>query len=212
MNDIIKTICKTVALTLFSVIIVVAFVLLLLSFVVPSAMGRFTGDLGMHDQSAWFYAQQYGNGKGNVEYIARAVEQASYVDDNYKKVVEYGEKLLQDERFATYAAQWVEIRVAADPNYVITENYGQMIYGKIGVAYYAEGEKTKALEVVFSVNQTEFDKFNAVTDLVFEVILSGDKAFASDILRELTSLQASGNVHDAVNLQNMIKCLTDFTA
>lgn len=212
MRDTLKLILKTVALTLATIFASVAIILLLLSFSAPAAMAKFTGDIGLYNQSAFYDSLAYADGGGKIEYIAEAVNYSARTE-NYKKVIRYGTAFIEDERFEAYCREQEEWE---KENYgEISESYDQYVYGLICVAYYYEGQNQEALELALSVNQTGFDRYNAATDLIREVIIStgntGDKTFAKEILNELKALRDGGAIAETAALDEMISTLTQYT-
>lgn len=212
MRDTLKLILKTVALTLATILASVAIILLLLSFSAPAAMAKFTGDIGMYNQSAFYDSLAYADGEGKIEYIAEAFNYSA-MTENHKKVIRYGTAFTEDERFEEYCKAQEEWEKENYGN--ISESYDQYVYGLISVAYYYEGQSREALELALRVNQTAFDRYNAATDLIREVIIStgntGDKTFAKEILSELKTLRDGGTIADVSALDEMISTLTQYT-
>ncbi len=207
-REITKLVFKTMFVTLLSIVGLAVVFFLILSFTAPAAMARLTLDLGMYTQSAWFSALQYADGKGDIENIELAMNCSSLAGDE-EGVVRYGSAFIADERFSDYA----DAREAEEAGQY-SEVYTQYVYGRISVAHYRIGQKTEGLELALSVNQTSFDEYNAVTDLVNEVIVSGDTEFGGEILTSLSELREAETVDaaDAENLAAVIDNLTVFTA
>lgn len=212
MRDTLKLVIKTAALTLAAIVASVVFILLLLSFTAPAAMAKFTGDIGMYNQCAFYDSLAYADGDGKIEYIVDAMN-CSVRTENHKKVIRYGTALIADERFEEYCTaqeQWEEENFGK-----MLESYNQYVYGVISVSYYYDGQTREAIELALSINRTSFEKYNAVTDLVRAVIVttgeSGDKTFAREILADLTALREGGTVADCTSLDEMILSLTQYT-
>lgn len=191
-----KDILKPVLITLLCAVIAVAFVLLMLSFFAPIAMARFVGSMGMYEQSAWFCEVQYADGKGDVECLYDAMKYSLQGGD-HKMVITYGERLAKDSRFETLCEKKDEGKTEEE------EGFYQQIYGRISVSYYRLNEKEKALETAFSVNQTEFEKYNAVTDLLFYAIGENDKDFIQELASRLSDLDESDTVTVETNLKEL---------
>lgn len=212
MRDMMKLVLKTAAITLSAIVFSIVAVLFLLSFTAPAAMAKFTVDIGLYDQCAFFDSIAYADGEGKIDYIAEAFA-CSARTENYKKIIKYGNLFIADDGFADYCTakeEWEK------ENYgEMKESYAQYVYGSISVAYYHNGEESEALELAMSVNKNKFDKYNAITDLVREVILStgntGDKTFAREILHRLETLRNGGTIDDVSSLNEMIRTLTQYT-
>ena len=67
MGDTLKLILKTVLLTLAALVASVAVVLLLLSFSAPVAMAKFTGEIGLYNQCAFYDSLVYADGDGEPD-------------------------------------------------------------------------------------------------------------------------------------------------
>lgn len=175
----------SVLVTLVAALVVLFVVFLILSFVAPAAMSRLTGDIGMYKCSAWYASLQYADGAGDIEYAERAMEMSARAG-NEEGVVRYGVAFLSDERFSTYCAE-----KESSEEYILPEKYGQHVYGRVGVAHYRVGHKDEGLELVFSVNTESFDKYNAVTDLGYEIIVCKDAEFLNTVYERLSLLDTS---------------------
>ncbi len=205
-REITKLALKTVAITLLSIIGVALIIFLMLSFTAPAAMARLTRDLTMYKTSAWYSSLQYADGRGDIENIELAMNCCALAGDD-EGVVKYGVKFIEDSRFETYCAQ----REEAEKDLGYKETYTQYVYGTVSVAYYGAGEGEKGIDLAIAANSSSFSEYNAVTDLVNEVILAGDKTFASAILTRLTTLKESGGIADMQYLDKTIENLTMFT-
>ena len=206
-RQITKLVIKTMLVTLLSIVGLAVVFFLILSLTAPAAMARLTLDLGMYTQSAWFSSLQYADGKGDIENTELAMNCSSLAGDE-EGVAEYGAAFIADERFPEYAAA----REAEEAG-KYSEVYTQFVYGRVGVAHYRIGQKAEGLELTLSVNRTSFDEYNAVTDLINEVILAGDTAFGGEILTSLSELRSAATVaaEDEENLNAAIENLTIFT-
>lgn len=207
-REITKLVFKTMLVTLLSIVGVAVVFFLIISFTAPAAMARLTRDLGMYSQSAWFSSLQYADGRGDIENIEFAMTCSSLAGDE-AGVAEYGVRFIADTRFPEYCAAREEEEAGK-----YKESYTQYVYGRVSVAYYRIGQKADGLELSLSANQTTFDAYNAVTDLVNEVIVSGDREFGGEILVSLTELRTKDSVEadDRKNLDATIENLTRFTA
>ena len=207
-RDITKLVFKTMIVTLLSIVGAAIVFFLIISFTAPAAMARLTRDLGMYSQSAWFSSLQYAEGRGDIENIELAMNCAAVAGDE-QKVAEYGAMFIADVRFSEYCAAREE---AEEGKFL--ESYTQYVYGRVSVARYRIGQKQEGLDLALSVNRTSFDEYNAVTDLVNEVIVVGDKAFGGEILTSLTALRAEESLtgEDEQNLLSVVENLTRFTA
>lgn len=207
-REITKLVFKTMLVTLLSIVGVAVVFFLIISFTAPAAMARLTRDLGMYSQSAWFSSLQYADGRGDIENIELAMTCSSLAGDE-AGVAEYGAAFIADSRFAEYCTAREEEEAGK-----YRKSYTQFVYGRVSIAYYRIGEKEDGLELALSVNRTSFDEYNAVTDLVNEVIVKGDKSFGGEILVSLTELGAADSVaaEDVPHLQSVIDNLTRFTA
>ncbi|MBQ9081856.1 MAG: hypothetical protein IJY26_04430 [Clostridia bacterium] len=205
-REITKLAIKAMFITLLSIVGAAFAVVLFLSFSAPAAMARLTLDIGMYEQSAWYSSRQYDEGEGDIEHIELAFN-CSVLAGDTEGVVEYGTAFIEDARFMEYAKQ-----KETQESGKYKESYIQYVYGQVSVAYYRTENKTKAEALALSVNTQTFDEYNAVTDLINEVILSGDKIFAEDILSSLTDLQATGNVKNTQYLTKAVNNLKLFTA
>ncbi len=207
-RDITKLVFKTMIVTLLSIVGAAIVFFLIISFTAPAAMARLTRDLGMYSQSAWFSSLQYAEGRGDIENIELAMNCAAVAGDE-QKVAEYGAMFIADARFSEYCAAREE---AEEGEFL--ESYTQYVYGRVSVARYRIGQKQEGLDLALSVNRTSFDEYNAVTDLVNEVIVVGDKAFGGEILTSLTALRAEESLtgEDEQNLLSVVENLTRFTA
>lgn len=188
-KELASLVLKTILLTLLSIVGVAAVFFFLLSLTAPAAMAKLTLDLGMYKQSAWFAYLQYADGNGNISYIEDAFNRCVYIEYD-KGIIEYGTMYIEDERFEEYAAEREEEE--AELGYL--EVYTQYVYGVISVSYYNTEENEMALELALSVNQDTFDEYNAVTDLITEVMLARDTEYAADIRDALETLQTAGTV------------------
>lgn len=196
-----KTIGEIILATIGSFLSILCFLILLLVFTAPGAVATLTHSMGMYGQSAWLASVQYADGKGDISYIADAMTY-SIEQKNDEKIVEYGERLLADARFAEYC----ETRDAEG-----AETYDQFVYGQLGIAYYRLEEKEKAVEKVFSAIGSEFSQTNAVTDLTYVVIVNRDRETAKDILDGVLALQESGKIEDDTYLSKLASSLKKFT-
>lgn len=205
-REITKLVLKATLVTLLSIVSLVLVLLMLLSFTAPAAMARLTRDLGMYQQSAWYSSLQYAEGNGDISNIEMSMNCCALVGDE-EGVIKYGVQFIEDQRFEAHCAQ----REAEEAG-KYDELYTQYVYGRIGLAYYRTQQKQAALDLALSVNINTFDEYNAVTDLVNEVILKQDKVFGAEILTKLSVLRNTGSVSDAQYLDATIQNLTVFTS
>ncbi len=208
MKETTKSSLIAVAITFASIIGVAAVFFLILSLVAPMAMAKLTKDIGMYSTSAWYSSLQYDEGKGEISNIENAMYCAAMAKDE-EKVAEYGLAFINDTRFVEYSAKREK---AEEGKY--QERYSQYVYGMVSIAQYHTDKKSESVNLAISANQTIFEKYNAVTDLVNEVIIKGDKMFAGEILSSLQTLQTSGTIQGdyANNLSSVITNLQAFIA
>lgn len=208
-REINKLVMRTMAFTLLTIVGTAVLVFLLLSFVAPAAMARFTCDLGMYKQSAWYSSLQYADGAGDIENAEFAMNCCVLAEDD-EGVAKYGAQFIGDKRFQEYSLS--REREEAESGKAYLESYTQYVYGLIGVAYYRIGRSEEAVRLTLSINETEFAEYNAVNDLVTEAIIKSDKAFATSILTKLSARKETGAYEDTEYLDATIETLKKFTA
>jgi hypothetical protein len=203
-DDWLKMIGKTVLMTVAAFAVVCIFILGLLTFTAPVAMSRFTRRMGLYGQSAWYSSLQY-TYSGELVYLYDAMN-ISVSGGKDKNVIRYGEQLVQADGFEAYCTASDEAETPVEGRY-------QYVYGRLSVAYYNLGEGDKSLELAFSVNEATFTRYNAVSDLVYQVeYIDGDKEFAGKILEKLKDEAYAEGIEDDTCLNEMILQLSKFIA
>lgn len=196
-----KTIGEIILATVGAFLSVCCLLLLILAFTAPGAVAVLTYNMGMYGQSAWLASMQYADGKGDVSYIADAMRY-SIEQKNYEMVVEYGNQLVADARFADYCA---EIQNGEG------ETFDQFVYGQISISYYRLSKNDEAVETAFSAIGESFPHSNAVADLVYVVVINQDKDMAKAILTQLVELRDSSRIKDDSSLTQLVVSLKNFT-
>lgn len=202
-DDWLKMIGETVLITVAAFAAVIILIVLLLSFTAPVAMARLTYSMGMYGQSAWYSSLQYSY-SGEVAYLFDAMN-TSVTAGKDKNVIRYGEKLVVAEGFEDYCNQIDESREN------LIERQYQYVYGCICIAYYNIGQGEEGLSLALSVNADTFERYNAVTDLVYQAeYIERDKDFLKTVLERLQSPEYTAGIEDDECLQEMILQLSEF--
>ncbi len=179
-----KVILRAVLSTVIAMLVLLAFLVLTLSFVFPSAWMKITYDLGMDGASIRNAKRAY-HYSGEVSYIAYATEVAIGAD-NDERVAECGEMFLDDETFDAYCQE---------RNASLPENadglYEQYVYGQVSVAKYRLGDKDGAVTLAFDGVENCFPKNNAVVALLLTALKANDSDTVETIKRKMNEMASS---------------------
>ena len=171
-----KVIFRAFISTLLAIVTLLAFMIGALCLAFPSTMMELTYDLGMEKSSIHFAERAYKR-SDDVYYIAYATEVA-IERESADKIVEDGDKFIQDEDFSVYCDGKGGI-------------YEQYIYGQVVLAKYEKGDKTSAVLTAFEAVKEGFPKNNAVVALIVKALRQNDQETVLRIHGELLKIQES---------------------
>lgn len=175
-----KVVLRAALSTLAAIAALLAFMILALCLIYPSAMMKITYELGMDSSSIRNATRAYER-TDDVEMIAYATEVAIGADD-YEKINECGELLIADDEFAAYCQK----RNAE----LGKSGYEQYIYGQVCVAKYRQGDAT-AIDRAFALVGNAFPENNAIAAVLFAAMNANDSASVLTIKEKMSELSVS---------------------
>lgn len=184
-----KLILKTALITLGGAILLLAVILLILSFAAPKAMMKFTSSLGMEQVSGNFAYSEYER-SGDLECLARSFLIASEKDD--ETAIKRWEALYADENFSIYCET-----EAPDDEVLPEYSYRDYLTGtaarvKYRLATTAE-EKRAVLDFALSETGQNFPAGNPIIALSLEAVKKGDGDFLAVLRAALETSEFEKN-------------------
>ena len=181
---ILKTALKT--LLIVAVVVLVAFGVASLGF--PSDMASLCEKSGNYSMATGYASLSYTYSK-DVKDLNRCFTDSIYAK-NDGNIVKFGDQLIGDEKFSEVCESITVIKVIVDKKEIERPiDYKQYVYGQVAAAKYRMGDKAQAMETAQEA-MTEVEGFpanNALAILSLQVIQSGDKGTAKELLNEITS-------------------------
>ena len=166
----------------------------------PETMMDITYDMGMETPCIWFAERSYKR-HDDIEVIALATSVA-ISEDNHKKVVSCGEKMIADNEFATYCAQKDEATAASAGDKTVTDvngepillkdligRYDQYVYGQICLSKYELGDADGAIARAITLTEG-FPRNNALAVLLISALERSDTATVETIKGKMNEMQS----------------------
>lgn len=189
-----KVILKAFLNTLAAIALLFVFMLGALVAVYPETMMEITYDMGMDSPCIWFAERAYIR-HNDIDDMVLAMEVA-IGDNNYKKVVSCGEKVIQDDEFEKLCETKDEQTVASvegiENAAALLERLGtyeQYVYGRVCSAKYSLGDKEAAVERAFELT-VGFPRNNAVVAVLSDAMLASDTETLADIQGKMNEMQS----------------------
>lgn len=186
---ILKTALKT--LLIVAIVVLVAFGVASLGF--PSDMASLCEKTGNYSMATGYASLSYTYSK-DVKDLNRCFTDSIYAK-NDGNIVKFGDQLINDEKFPEVCENITVIKVKTDKKEMeIPIDYKQYVYGQVAAAKYRTGNKEQALETAKNAMEgvEGFPANNALAILSLQVIQSGDKGTAKELLK-ITSKHQDGS-------------------
>lgn len=158
-----KVLLRTILTSLLGIITALVLVWGIISLAVPRVFVEPAHKMGLNKVSAWYATNSYIRTKDMNDLYTAVLYSAEGKND--EEVIRYGTIMINRDGFAEYCKEQEETDKLL--NYKSTKQY---IFSCIAISYYNLGEDATAVKTALKDLGEEFDKNNAVTDLLYKVL------------------------------------------